>query len=58
MNHNDHTMIMKTQQISNWDKMVHAPFKKVIKFDLICMGMGAVIGMGAGAYLVASGFFG
>lgn len=51
-------MIMKTQQISNWDKMVHAPFKKVIKFDLICMGMGAVIGMGAGAYLVASGFFG
>jgi hypothetical protein len=49
---------MKTQQIPNWDKMVHAPFKKVIKFDLICMGIGAVIGMGAGAYFVASGLFG
>ena len=53
-----HTIIMKTQQIPNWDKMVHAPFKKVIKFDLICMGIGAVIGMGAGAYFVASGLFG
>ncbi|MDH3279131.1 MAG: hypothetical protein OEL84_08565 [Nitrosopumilus sp.] len=49
---------MKTQQISNWDKMVHAPFKKVVKFDLICMGIDAVIGVGAGAYLVASGLLG
>ncbi|WP_185736606.1 hypothetical protein [Candidatus Nitrosopumilus sp. SW] len=49
---------MKTQQISNWDKMVHAPFKKVIKFDLICMAIGTVIGMGAGAYFVASGILG
>ena len=46
---------METQQISNWNKMVHAPFKKVIKFDLICMGIGVVVGMGAGAYFVASG---
>ncbi|MCV0430435.1 hypothetical protein [Nitrosopumilus sp.] len=51
------TIIMKNQQISNWDKMVHAPFKKVIKFDLLCMGIGAVIGMGIGAYSVASGIF-
>jgi len=36
---------------STWDKMVHAPFKKVVKFDLICMGLGAVIGMGLGAFL-------
>ncbi|MDX1441807.1 MAG: hypothetical protein R3237_05055 [Nitrosopumilaceae archaeon] len=49
---------METQQISTWNKMVHAPFKKVVKFDLICMGMGAIMGMGAGAYLVASGLFG
>jgi len=49
---------METKQISSWDKMVHAPFKKVVKFDLICMGMGAVMGLGAGAYLVASGLFG
>ena len=49
---------MKSQQISNWDKMVHAPFKKVIKFDLFCMGIGVVIGIGAGAYLVASGILG
>ncbi|AJM92282.1 MULTISPECIES: hypothetical protein [Nitrosopumilus] len=49
---------MKTQQISNWDKTVHAPFRKVVKFDLICMGIGAMIGMGAGAYLVASNLLG
>ena len=48
---------METQPISNWNKMVHAPFKKIIKFDLICMGIGAVIGMGVGAYFVASGLF-
>jgi len=48
-------IIMKTQQISNWDKMVHAPFKKVVKFDLICIGIGAVIGIGVGAYFGASG---
>lgn len=29
--------------VSVWDKMVHAPFKKVVKFDLICMGIGVVI---------------
>ena len=49
---------MKTQQISNWDKMVHASFKKVVKFDLICMGIGALMGIGAGAYLVTSGILG
>ncbi|GBH33716.1 hypothetical protein NZNM25_05070 [Nitrosopumilus zosterae] len=49
---------MKTPQNSNWDSMVHAPFKKVVKYDLICMGIGVVIGMGAGAYLVASGLLG
>jgi hypothetical protein len=51
------TILMETQY-NTWDKMVHAPFKKVVKFDLICIGIGAVIGMGAGAYLVASGLFG
>ncbi|MDH3489007.1 MAG: hypothetical protein OEL56_01010 [Nitrosopumilus sp.] len=48
---------MKANQIqkpmSNWDKMVHAPFKKVVKFDLICMGIGVVMGMGIGAFLVS-----
>lgn len=43
---------------STWDKMVHAPFKKVVKFDLICMGIGVMIGIGIGAYLVTSGLFG
>ena len=42
-----------TQQTSTWDKMVHAPFKKVVAFDLLCMGIGAVMGMGVGAYLIA-----
>ena len=49
-------MIMKTQiaQKSNtWNKMVHAPFKKVVTFDLICMGLGILMGIGIGAYLVA-----
>lgn len=47
---------MKTQtdqKISTWDKMVHAPFRKVVKFDLICMGLGILMGAGIGAYLVA-----
>lgn len=42
---------MKTQ--NTWNTMVHAPFKKVIKFDLICMALGVVMGMGIGAYLVS-----
>ena len=41
------------QKESTWNKMVHAPFKKVIMFDLICMGIGVVMGMGIGAYLVS-----
>ncbi|MCA9811424.1 MAG: hypothetical protein KC483_00995 [Nitrosarchaeum sp.] len=45
---------MKTQQTPR-EKMVYVPYKKVVKFDLICMGIGAVMGMGVGAYLVASG---
>jgi len=49
---------MKSQQISNWDKMVHAPFKKVVKFDLLCMGIGIVMGVGIGAFSVASGLLG
>ncbi|MDH5568680.1 MAG: hypothetical protein OEX98_02675 [Nitrosopumilus sp.] len=38
--------------ISTWDKMVHAPFKKIVKFDLVCIGIGIVIGIGIGAFLV------
>lgn len=41
------------QQTSSLDKMVHAPFKKVVKFDLFCMGLGVLMGMGVGAFLVA-----
>jgi len=43
----------QSQQIDNWDRMVHAPFKKVVKFDLFCMGLGVIMGMGIGAFLVA-----
>jgi len=35
--------------------MVHAPFSKVVKFDLICMGIGVIMGMGIGAFLVTGG---
>lgn len=37
---------------STWNKMVHAPFKKVITFDLICMGLGVMMGIGIGVYSV------
>ena len=40
------------QKINNWDKMVHASFKKVVKFDLICIGLGIFMGMGISAFLV------
>ena len=36
---------------STWNTMIHAPFKKVVKFDLICMGIGTIIGMGIGAFI-------
>lgn len=47
---------IKKNPISTWDKMVHAPFKKIVKFDLICIGIGIVIGMGIGAFIVKEGF--
>ncbi len=43
----------RDQETSTWNKMVHAPFKKVVAFDLFCIGMGIAIGMGIGAYLVS-----
>ncbi len=46
------TQTIQKNQVNTWDKMVHAPFKKVIKFDLICMGLGIMMGIGIGAYLV------
>ena len=46
------TQTIQTTKQNTWNKMVHAPFKKVVAFDLICMGIGAVIGMGVGAFLV------
>ncbi|MDH3276887.1 MAG: hypothetical protein OEL77_00300 [Nitrosopumilus sp.] len=45
---------MQSQRIRTWDKMVHAPFRKVVKFDLICMGIGVVIGMGIGAFIATN----
>lgn len=60
MKKNHHRLFMITQTTqthpqSTWDKMVHAPFSKVVKFDLICMGIGVVMGMGIGAFLVTGG---
>lgn len=49
------TNTIQTTPTSIWDTMVHAPFKKVVKFDLICMGIGIVMGMGIGAFLVTGG---
>jgi len=33
-----------SSKVSTWDIMVHASFRKVVTFDLICMGIGASIG--------------
>ena len=34
--------------------MVHAPFKKIVKFDLICIALGVIMGMAVGAFLVSN----
>lgn len=33
-----------------WNKIVSAPFKKVVKYDLLCIGIDFVIGLGVGAW--------
>lgn len=38
---------------SNWNKMVHASFKKVVSFDLLFFGLGVGTGIGIGVYLIA-----
>ncbi|HSG74449.1 MAG TPA: hypothetical protein VLA01_04570 [Nitrosopumilaceae archaeon] len=38
---------------SKWDTMVHASFRKVVAFDLLFLGIGIVVGMGIGVYLIA-----
>ena len=43
---------IEEKSIGTWDKTVHAPFKKVVKFDLVCIGIGIVIGIGIGAFIV------
>lgn len=35
-----------------WDRMVHATFRKVVAFDLLFLGLGILIGMGIGVYLI------
>ena len=45
---------MQTHRTSTLDRMVHAPFRKVIKFDLFCMGLGVVMGMGIGAFIATN----
>jgi len=32
--------------VSTWDKIVHAPFKKIMKYDLFWLGIGAIIWIG------------
>ncbi len=43
----------KPKKVSSWDKMVHASFRKVVAFDLFCIGMGIVMGIGIGVFLIA-----
>ncbi len=37
---------------STWDRMVHATFRKVVAFDLLFLGLGIIIGMGIGVFLI------
>ena len=46
----------KENPAGTWDKMVHTPFKRIVKFDLICIGIGIVMGIGIGAFIVKEGF--
>jgi hypothetical protein len=39
-------MTDKPKHIIVWAAVVHAPFKKVIAFDLLFLGLGAFIGAG------------
>ncbi|MDX1596565.1 MAG: hypothetical protein R3327_06465 [Nitrosopumilaceae archaeon] len=41
---------------STWNKMVHAPFKKVVAFDLLCIGMGMPIGAGLATAFLTGDF--
>jgi len=43
----------KKPKVSKWDTMVHASFRKVVSFDLLFFGIGIVVGMGIGVYLIA-----
>ncbi|MFB5608264.1 MAG: hypothetical protein ACE5RG_09225 [Candidatus Nitrosomaritimum yanchengensis] len=45
---------MQSSKTNTWNKMVHAPVKKVVKFDLICIGIGILIGIGIGAFIVTN----
>ena len=45
-------MTDETKKESSWDKMVHASFRKVVAFDLLCIGIGIVIGIGIGVFLI------
>ena len=45
---------MSSKKISTWDIIVHTPFRKVVKFDLICMGIGAIIGASLTAAILLS----
>lgn len=38
---------------SNWNKMVHASFKKVVSFDLLFFSLGVGLGIGIGVYLIS-----
>ena len=37
---------------STWDRTVHATFRKVVAFDLLFLGLGIIIGIGIGVFLI------
>jgi len=39
-------------KVSKWDTMVHASFRKVVSFDLFFFGIGIIVGMGIGVFLI------
>ena len=45
---------MQTHKTDTLDKMAHASFRKIIKFDLFCIGLGVVMGIGIGAFVITN----
>jgi hypothetical protein len=42
----------KESKTSVWNRMVHASFRKVVAFDCLFLGIGILIGIGIGVFII------